>query len=146
MKENYESVYTVTYYYDGPRGGIADFHGKPHVYSSVFDETADDWSDAFLLQPIDEETFRLAMEVWAIQCRWDHAYHAGQTTQATLPALPSERVRYDELSAILAPRLQIDPEQAIRVTGRFVARTTAQPGITSCLGLVVVWSSHETAA
>jgi len=107
MHENREIVYTVTDYYDGPRGGIADFRGKPHVYSSVWDKAADDWSNTFFLQQVDDETFRLALEDWAIWCRWERAFHAGETTLATHPALPAERTRHDELTTILTPRLQI---------------------------------------
>ena len=146
MHVSREIVHTVTDYYDGPRGGIADFHGKPHLYSSLWDESADDWSDTFLLQPVDEQTFLLAMEDWAIWCRWERAYHSGQTPHATHPALPNERARHDELNALLTPKLQVDPKQAIRVRGSFEARTPAQPGVTSSGELVVIWSSHENAA
>jgi len=141
MHKGREIVHTVTDYYDGPRGGIADYQGKPHIYNSLWDETADDWSDIFLLQPVDDETFRLAMEDWAIWCRWERAFHSGQTTKATHPALPDEQSRHNELSAILTPRLQVNPRQAIRIKGKFEARTKAQRGITSSGELVVVWSS-----
>ena len=82
----YETVHTMTGYYDGPRSGIADYCGKPHIYESMF-EDAPDGSDAFLLQPIDDQTFRLAMEDWAIWCRWERARHSGQTTLATHPSV-----------------------------------------------------------
>jgi hypothetical protein len=141
MHKSREIVHTVTDYYDGPRGGIADYQGKPHIYSSLWDKAADNWSDTFLLQPVDEETFRLAMEHWAIWCRWERAFQAGQTTKATHPALPDERTRHNELAAILTPRLQVNPKQAIRAKGRFEAHTPAQRGITSSGELVVFWSS-----
>jgi hypothetical protein len=146
MHESREIVHTVTDYYDGPRGGIADYFGKPHLYSCVWDESADDWSDVFLLQPVDDETFLLAMEDWAIWSRWEQAFHSGETAHATHPALPDERARHDQLSVILTPRLQVDPKRAVRVKGKFEARTQAQPGITSSSELVVIWSSHENAA
>ena len=79
MHTTLDIVHTVTNYYDGPRLGIANYHGKPHFYSSVFDEAADGWSDIFLLEPIDDEAFHLAMEDWAIWCRWERAYQRGQT-------------------------------------------------------------------
>lgn len=143
MHKSHEIVHTMTVYYDGPRGGIAEYHGKPHAYTSLWDEAADNWSDIFLLQPVDEETLHLAMEDWGIWCRWERAFHSGQTTKNTHPALPDERARHNELSAILSPRLQIDPKQAIRARGRFEIRTPAQPGITSTVELVVVWSRSE---
>jgi hypothetical protein len=145
MHNKQEIVHTVTDYYDGPRSGIADFHGKPHLYSSLWDEAADGWSDTVLLQPVDDETFRLAMEDWAIWCRWERALHNGQTTQETHPALPEERYRHDQLNAMLSQRLRVDPKLAIRMRGRFETRTPGQPGITSSYELMVVWSSLETA-
>jgi hypothetical protein len=146
MHASREIVHTVTDYYDGPRGGIADYLGKPHLYSSLWDEAAGDWNDSFLLQPVDDETFRLAMEDWAIWCRWKRAFHSGETTLATHPALPDDRARHDELDAILKPRLQVDETQAIRVRGIFEPRTPVQPETTSITELVVVWSSHENTA
>ncbi len=140
---SHEIVLTMTDYYDGPRGGIANYHGKPHVYSSLFDEVADDWSDTFLLQSVDEKTFRLAMEDWAIWCRWERAYHNGQTPHTTHPALPDERARHDELRVILTPKLKVDPKQAIRVRGRFEVRKVPEPGVSSSSELIVFWTSLE---
>lgn len=34
LKPGYERFYTVLDYYDGPRKGIADFQGKPHLYET----------------------------------------------------------------------------------------------------------------
>jgi hypothetical protein len=44
----FEKVYTVTDYYDDPRGGIADFCGKPHLYRSLFEDI--DHKDTFAPQ------------------------------------------------------------------------------------------------
>jgi hypothetical protein len=54
----YEKVYKVTAYYDGPRGGIADFEGKPHLFRSERDYGANVF---FFLTPLSEELFQLAM-------------------------------------------------------------------------------------
>lgn len=54
---------------------------------------------------MDDETFRLALEDWAIWRRWEEAFHAGQTTSDTHPALPADRARHDELTAVLTERL-----------------------------------------
>jgi len=55
----YEKVYKVTAFYDGPRGGIADFEGKPHLFKSERDYGANVF---FFLTPLSEELFELAME------------------------------------------------------------------------------------
>jgi hypothetical protein len=94
MQNDFEAVHTVTDYYDSPRRGIADFHGRPYA-----DNSEDDWSDAFFLQPIDDETFRLAMEDWDIWSRWVREFHSGRTTIETHPALPAHRHGHDEISA-----------------------------------------------
>jgi hypothetical protein len=145
MQNDHEIVHTVTDYYDGPRAGIADFHGKPHAYRSLWEETQDDWSDTFLLQPIDDETFRLAMEDWDIWSRWERAFHSGQTTIETHPALPAERQRHDELAAILKPRLHVEPERSLRVRGRFTVREPSESGGSSTGQWVVSWLPHENA-
>jgi hypothetical protein len=136
----FESVHTVTDYYDGPREGIANFQGIPHAYKSLWDESRDDWSDVFLLQPVDDETFRLAMEDWAIWCPWENAFRRGQAAQESHPALPADRQRHEELVAILRPRLNIDPDRALRVPGHFTVQGPLEPGITSSAHWVVSWS------
>ena len=137
----FDRIHTVTDYYDGPRKGIADFQGKPHVYESMFQDIAGQ-PDVFLLQPIDDETFRLAMEDWAIWCRWESAYYTKKTTADTHPALPEDRARHDELLALLTPRLQMNPACAFKVRGKFEVITKAQPGLTSSVEIVVCWTSE----
>ncbi len=53
----WECVYTVSEYYDGPRRGVADFRGRPHVYESQFSDLQDGYTDRFLLTEIDSEFF-----------------------------------------------------------------------------------------
>lgn len=43
--ERFERVYTMTDYYDGPRGGIADFERAPHLYGSLWLDHPDDDDD-----------------------------------------------------------------------------------------------------
>jgi hypothetical protein len=139
MEDQPETVYTVTDFYDGPRGGIADYHGKPHVFSSVWNAAKDDWDDEFLLQPVDDETFRMAMEDWGIWTRWGRAFFSGQTTRATHPALPNERKRHDELAAILTIRLHIEVDRALRARGKFVVVKPGEGGASATAQLVVSW-------
>jgi len=99
----FERVHTMTDYYDAPREGIADFHGRPHHYSPKEPEW---WNDGvYELRPIDDETFELALEHWTIWRRWEIAFHEGRTDLDTHPALPGDRARLEELEALLAARL-----------------------------------------
>src|SRR5262249_26721368 len=78
MGDKYEIVHSMTDFWDGPRQGIANFNGIPHLYESEFDKfTENDWQDTYLLMPIDEATFQLAMEDWEIWRRWETAFHSG---------------------------------------------------------------------
>lgn len=118
MEPQFERVYTVTDYYDGPRGGVADFMGEPHRYRSVYLDSAtwDPDEDRFELQPISRETLDLALEDWAIWRRWEDAFHAKQTDERTHPALSEDRARHEVIEAALARAFS---ENA---AGRFVVR------------------------
>ncbi len=126
----YDNVYTVTDYYDGPRAGVANFDGQPHYYECQFDETRGNWSDIFLLKPIDFETFQLALESWEIWERWNAAREDGRVTLDTHPALPEDRERHDEISAILENRLKCNPGMDIKVTAEFEVAEPKRTGQT----------------
>lgn len=113
----YERVYTMTDYYDGPRGGIANFRGTPHAYASLFAE--DEYTDVFELRPVDDETLRLALEDWEIWLRWDDAHKSGIVNLDTHPALPTDRARHDEIEPVLAARFAALPGPVIRARGNF---------------------------
>jgi hypothetical protein len=116
----FERVYTVTDYWDGPREGIADFRGVPHLYRSIFLKEEDDWDpDRFLLSPVSPEILALALESWAIWRRWESAYREGRTALATHPALPDDRARHAALDTHLAPLLRIDPARVLVARGDF---------------------------
>ena len=138
-ESDFETVYTVTDYYDGPRGGVADFQGSPHVHEWLFDEAVG-YLRVFQLSRIDDETFRLALEDWAICRRWERAFHAGLMTQETHPALPEDRPRHEQLSTVLAGRLGIDPDRAVLAKGDFQPRPAAEPQISGIMAeLAVRW-------
>jgi hypothetical protein len=118
----FERVYTMTDYYDGPRGGIADFNGRPHVYESRFEDIRGDDADIYELRAVDARTLALALEDWNIWLRWEDAYYAGGTTTADHPALPADRVRHDEIQKELAARLAALPGPVVRATAAFQPR------------------------
>src|SRR5688572_19946270 len=104
MDRPFERVYTVTDYYDGPRGGVADFDGSPHVYRGLFSVSADDWQDDhFELGPLSPEGFALALEDWAMWVRFEAGFRAGAVPMPEDPAdwgvLPAERVRHRDIQA-----------------------------------------------
>ena len=122
MDSDFETVYTVTDFWDGIRAGIADFNRHPHYYERQDEpryEHDDAWVDIFFLKPIDNETFKLAIEDWEIWQRWHIAYQTGETTVETHPALPEDRARYVEISEILTRRLVIHSDEAIKAEAEF---------------------------
>jgi hypothetical protein len=119
VEPEYEAVFTVTEYYDGPRQGIANHLDTPHFYECLFDEAKDNYSDLFLLTPITKEIFDLAMEDWAIWRRWELAFHAGTAGAETHPALPHEAERHAELKQILDKALVTNQTKAFTRRGQF---------------------------
>jgi len=130
MNPEFEIVYTVTDWYDGPREGTANYRGAPHHYRSVcFD--ADGWDadeDRFQLTPITEADLALALEDWAIWRRWEDAFNDGLVSQDSHPALPTDRQRHDELSALLAVRLRTNTDISVAAHGEFRPHPVA-PGV-----------------
>ena len=118
----FEFVYTVPDWYDGPRRGVADYQGRPHLYESEWRDGEDMKADTFLLTPIDEEVFEVALEDWKIWRRWETAFHQGKTTQDTHPALPEDQERRRELDALLKERLVSDSSRTLRMRAEFRVR------------------------
>jgi hypothetical protein len=135
----YDKVYTVTEYYDGARAGVADLNGQPYYYECQFDELEDNWSDIFLLKPIDSETFSLALEDWDIWERWNAAREGGTVSLDTHPALPEDRERHDEIAEILNGRLKTDPEKDMKARAEFEVIEPKRKG-KSIASLIVKWS------
>jgi hypothetical protein len=115
-----ERVHTVTDYYDGPRGGISDYLGRPHAYACIFDETAEEYSDQFLLMEIDQRTLALASEDWEIWLRWREAFDGKKATLETHPALPEDRARHEAIVAELGDRLKPTWGRSLIRVGEFV--------------------------
>jgi hypothetical protein len=57
-----DKVHSIEDYHDGPRSGFADFEGEPHHFDREFNELEDEFSDDFVLIPIDSRTLSLAIE------------------------------------------------------------------------------------
>ena len=117
----FEVVYTYDWH-DGPRQGVADLQGTPHVFQSEWRDCGDTDIDTFLLIPIDPDIFALVLEDWAIWRRWETAFYQGAATQETHPALPEDRSRYEELERLLEGRPIVDPVRAVRKTADFRKR------------------------
>ena len=108
----YERVHTVWDFYDGVRTGIADLNGAPHYFASLFDETADEYSDNFKLYPVGPEFMQRAMRHWDIYRAWKRKFHSGHADLKTHPGHRGIDAEYDELKSWLdnhTARLQAMP-------------------------------------
>src|SRR3954462_14007265 len=94
---SWDHVLTINDYWDGPRRGIADVNGVPHIYESEFDHGADECSDTYLVSPIERSLLSIVLEDWEIWLRWHAAYQAGEVSLGTHPALPEDRERYETI-------------------------------------------------
>lgn len=131
-----ERVLTVNDYYDGPRLGVAELDGVPHVYEAAFDHSTDEYGDTFFLSPVSADLLALVMEDWGTWIRWDRAFRAGEVGQETHPALPAERERHAELERLIGNRLRVDPDRRIKRKAKF----SHIGGSSRWEGFVVEWS------
>jgi hypothetical protein len=139
----FEKVCTMTGYYDGPRVGVANFEGRPHLYESEWNDLNTNEEPIYLLSPVDQATLELALEDWAIWLRWERARHDGEATDETHPALPFDRVRHEAIKAVLESRLVTAPSP-IRARGVFRrARHVPWDGKGHSPPLEVQWSRIE---
>ena len=123
-KEDFERVYSVTDFWDGPREGVADFRGTPHVYRSVFRADLDEWDDdRYYLSPLTSAEAALALEHWAIWQRFADNYRGKvapvPADLADWGALPEDLARHRELRLLLAPMFALEPARCIVARAEF---------------------------
>jgi hypothetical protein len=116
---NTEIVHLVIDYWDGPRQGVADYRGNPHYFRALFDEKRDEWSDVFILIPLDSDTYNLLTEQNRIWRRWQNAYESGAATVDSHPALPEDTKRSKELAEMIERKTECDPNTGIKLKGKF---------------------------
>ena len=141
---NFETVHTMTGYYDGPREGIADFCGVPHVYESMYADVADKpgvANDVFRLSSVTPEVFELALEAWAIWLRWETAFHRGELTPDDAhPALLVDRVRHEELKRLLTGKLAVADDCCVLAHAAFRVRNDPKHSGLGFHPLEVAWT------
>jgi hypothetical protein len=103
----WERVYTVNDFYDGPRLGVANLRGKPHIYEAEFGEALDDYTGSFWLRENDQHLLTLVLEDCEVWLRWQQAYKQGSATIESHPALPDDRARHDEIARFIGDQLTV---------------------------------------
>jgi len=117
--DDYEPVLFVHEYYDGPREGIAHYHGVPHRFVCTFDEELDDYPDMYLLAPISEWAMNLEREAWDIYYGHSPAPELTSILPKPIPRFPDAKPRHDEIQEMLKNDRDIDARVASRATARF---------------------------
>ena len=120
----FERVYSVMDYFDGPRGGVAEFFGRPHRYQCKWDKELDDRAESFILTPISNDILALELEQWALWRKWELAFHRGDVQQSSHPGLGGTDARYDELKRIIKDRSVEESPATWRAKGLFRARSS----------------------
>ena len=115
-----DRVLTIHDWYDGPRLGIAELDGIPHIYEAEFDYSTGEYGDTYYLSPVEQGLLKLILEDWEIWSRWQAKYKNGEVALDTHPALPEDRPRHETLKRELEGRLVTDPACRIYLRGRFL--------------------------
>jgi hypothetical protein len=110
----FEHVLLETEWFDGPRAGIANVHGEPHRFLSLFDEGDDEYLGSFLVWPVGAEELALEQEQWLIFVAWNDRYEAGEVDIDTHPGHRGTNQRWDELTLLLEPARKAVPANARR--------------------------------
>ena len=140
MSPQFQTVFTVEDYYDGPRAGIANHAGQPHYYRSIYLDLPD-WNpdeDRFELSPVSPEVVAAALEAADVFNRWNNTQP--RTSGLGIPddefgALPADRARRQELTQFLERSYAV----AIKA-GRVLVRGEFHLCPTSPSGFQVRWT------
>ncbi len=116
---NPDRILTMNDYYDGPRLGVAELEGVPHIYEAEFDRSSEEYGDTYFLSPIDPSLLALVLEDWEIWLRWEAAHKRNEVTLESHPALPAERARHEELKTAIGERLKTDPSNRCYFKAKF---------------------------
>jgi hypothetical protein len=132
-----DRVHTINDYYDGPRLGIADVDGVPHIYEAEFDHSTEDFGDTYFASPVDGDLLALVLEDWDIWLRWDSARKRGEASIETHPALPQDRDRHEALKLAIGDRMRADRANAKYLKAQFKTSSDGD-------GTVVEWRTIES--
>ncbi|WP_157615501.1 hypothetical protein [Rhizobacter sp. Root404] len=130
-----DRVLTINDYFDGPRLGIAEVAGIPHIYEAEFDHSSEDYGDTYFVSPVDADLLSLVLEDWEIFSRWNAARLLGDVDVDTHPALPNDRLRHEEVRVAVGNRLRTEPSNR----RYFKARFQHAQRIGDWIGTTVAW-------
>ncbi|MFC6652158.1 hypothetical protein [Paenibacillus rhizoplanae] len=95
--DEFQTVYFITDWWDGPKTGFADFNGTVHCFERFFDKVNDDWSNLYLLRPVSTKEYSLQIESHKLFLNW-----INDNSSRTHPSSDMENKRYHEIEHLLA--------------------------------------------
>ena len=114
-----DQLLTVHDYYDGPRLGIAEWNGVPHIYEAEYDHSTEDYGDTYFLSPIEPELLALVLEDWNIWLRWEAARKRDEVPADPHGVMPVDAERSVVVRKSIGDRLRRDPENRVHLRAVF---------------------------
>jgi hypothetical protein len=113
----YEKGFSINSWYDGPRLGVANFSGKPHIYKSVWNVNKEEWESFYYLKAIDHKQFKLVLEDLEIWKKFEANFMKSEVNFYH-PALSKARY-HNDLQNLLNEIFEIDYSSAIKAKAEF---------------------------
>ncbi len=95
--EEFQSVYFIIDWWDGPKSGFADFNSSIHYFERLFDSDKEEWSNSYLLRPVSTEVYALQIESYQIFLDWVNE----KDSKSPHPLTDHENKRYHEIKRLL---------------------------------------------
>jgi hypothetical protein len=127
MWTEFEPIIAITTWWDGPRGGITHFRGRPHLFGSSLLDASPEALSVFVLTPVPEPAVPILLELEEIGGRFDAARAEGRAPADCYQVLPQDRPRYDALLSLLIP-YEITEAAALTARGEFRVRRRSESG------------------
>lgn len=119
-----DKILTVHDYYDGPRLGLAEWNGVPHIYEAEHDHSTEEYGDTYFLSSVEPALLALILEDWDIWLRWKAASERGEIPATPHGVLPIDSRRSAMIKELIGNRLRSDPENRAYVKAVFNDRMT----------------------
>tara|TARA_R110002073_G_scaffold335466_1_gene527516 strand:- start:146 stop:559 length:414 start_codon:yes stop_codon:yes gene_type:complete len=115
----YEKVYTVNDYWDGPIEGVADYQGKPHKFKLLFDKNEDQYSTDYELQKISTKEFKLILQSWSLWIKWNNKEGKTKEEFDSHPVLPTDKEELEKIEAQLRELAESNDSNKFKIKGFF---------------------------
>lgn len=96
--EDFQTVYFITDWWDGPKTGFADFNREIHCFERVFDYEKEDGFNLYVMRPVSAEEYTLQVESYTLFLDWFN----NKDSIRPHPVSDAKHTRYQEIQQLLA--------------------------------------------